>query len=132
MARTAFDATKPDAATQAGTAFGVSACANDKALRDAVVTGQMESFLFSVTAGTGTAAQPQYFFWKNGTTWIRATNTWSAAGATDGDLTQQVWDLSINSGSDYTTTPGGAIVTVGFTYDGSGNLTATKIGRAHV
>lgn len=127
MARTAFDATKPDAATQGGTAAMTSCNANDKALRDNLISGQMEGFAFSQTVGTGSQSQPQYFFWKNGTTWIRATNTWQSGGSADGNLTQQVFDLSINSGTDYTTSPGGAIMTVGYTYTGS-DLTATTGG----
>lgn len=123
MARTAFDATKPDAATQNGTTFGASAVANDKALRDCIVSGQMEGFVFSATNGTGTAAQPQYFYWKNGTTWIRATNTWESTGDKDGNLTTQLWELSTNSGGAYDT-----IVTEGFTYDASGNLLTTTAG----
>lgn len=124
MARTAFDATKPDPATQAGTAFGNSAQANDAALRDAAVSGQMEGFLFSQTVGTGSASQPQYFYWKNGTTWIRATNTWDTSGnASNGNLTSQLWELSTNSGGAYDT-----IDTQGRTYDASGNLTASTGG----
>jgi len=57
--------------------------------------------------------------------WLRATITWGAGTGTDGNPTQIVWDLSINGGSDYTTAPGGVIDTQTFTWDSSGNLTAT-------
>ena len=117
MAYTDYDATKP-ASTQTGTAFADSALANDRALRDAVIMGQMDNFAFSVSGGT--AAEPTTMLWKNGSTWLRGTVTW-----TSNRITRIVWALSINSGSDYTTSPGGAICTQTYTYDGSGNLTAT-------
>jgi hypothetical protein len=120
MAYNAFDKTKPDGSTETGPNFSISANRNLLALRDAIVMGQMEGFAFSKTDGTGTAEQPQYFLWTNGTTILRATNTWSAAGVTTGNLTQQVWALSTNSGGAYDT-----ICTQTFSYDGSGNLTAT-------
>jgi hypothetical protein len=41
-------------------------------------------------------------------------------------VTSVVWDLSINSGSDYTTAPGGNIGTTTNTFDTSGNLTASS------
>lgn len=123
MAYTDFDATKPDASTQGGTAFGNSANANDTALRDAIIGGQMKGFLYSHTVGTGTAAQPQYFFWKNGTTWLRATNGWNSTGDKAGNLDSQLWEISTNSGSAYST-----IDTVACTFDTDGNLTATTGG----
>lgn len=124
MAYTQFDSTKP-VGTDTGPNFATSANANDKALRDAIIMGAMHGFLFSVTAGTGTAKQPQYMFWKNGTIWLRATLTWGTTGGQKYNITQIVWDLSINSGSDYTTAPGGNMDTMTLTYDSSGNLTAT-------
>lgn len=124
MAYTQFDATKP-VGTDTGPNFATSANANDKALRDAIIMGAFHGFLFSVVVGTGTAKQPQYMFWKNGTIWVRATVTWGSSGGSNYNITQIVWDLSINGGSDYTTAPGGNIDTQGFTYDTNGNLTAT-------
>src|SRR6266511_1499841 len=115
MAYTQFDATKPDGATQAGSAFSTSTNANDKALRDAILSGAMHGFVFSVSGGT--AAEPATLFWKNGTTWLRATITWGTTGGEDGQMKTIVWDLSINSGTDYTTAPGGAIDTQTLTYD---------------
>jgi len=109
--------------SQDGTACLVSAKANDLALRDAVLMGAMDGFVFSASGGT--AAQPAIWYFKNGAVWLRATITWGAGTGTNGNPTQIVWDLSINTGSDYTTAPGGAIDTQTFTWDSSGNLTAT-------
>jgi len=130
MAYTPFDATKPDGSTQAGSAFSTSTNANDKALRDAIIMGAMSGFVFSQSssstgAPTTTVDQPAYWFWKNGTTWLRATLTWGAGAGTNGNPTNIVWDLSIN-GTDYTTAPGGNIGTQTFSWDSTtGALTAT-------
>lgn len=117
MAYTAFDPTTP-AGTQAGTAVCDSARNNGKAIRDAVLMGAMDGFVFSVSGGT--ASQPATMFWKNGTIWLRATITWGAGTGTDGNPTNIVWELSLNSGGVYDT-----IDTQTFTWDSSGNLTAT-------
>lgn len=117
MAYTAFDAANP-AGTQNGTAVPDSARNNGKALRDAVLMGAMDGFVFSVAGGT--AAQPATMFAKNGTIWLRATVTWGSGTGTDGNPTTIVWELSTNSGGVYDT-----IDTQTFTYDSAGNLTAT-------
>jgi hypothetical protein len=122
MAYTAFNAAQP-AGSQTGSAAIDSMRANHLALRDAILMGAMDGFVFSVSGGT--ASQPATMYWKNGTTWLRASITWGAGTGTDGNPTSIAWDLSINSGSDYTTAPGGAIDTQTFTWDSSGNLTAT-------
>lgn len=115
-----FQSGKPDGSVDTGPNVSINARRNLLALRDAILMGQMQGFAFSKTDGSGTAEQPQYFLWTNGTIILRATNTWSAAGVTSGNLTQQVWELSTNSGSSYD-----AICTQTFSYDGSANLTAT-------
>lgn len=56
MAYTVFDATKPDPTVDDGTDGYNNARTNLTALRDAIVMGQMQGFLFSKTDGTGTAA----------------------------------------------------------------------------
>lgn len=117
MAYTAFDPTTP-AGTQNGTAVPDSARNNGKAIRDAVLMGAMDGFVFSVSGGT--ASQPATMFWKNGTIWLRATITWGSGTGTDGNPTTIVWELSVNSGGAYDT-----IDTQTFTWDSSGNLTAT-------
>lgn len=126
MAYTILDNSNP-AVSQAGTAAIPSALANDKALRDAILMGQMAGFAFSVSGGT--ASEPAIMYWKNATTsvWLRATLTWGTTGGENGQLKTIVWDLSINAGSDYTTAPGGNIGTETLSYDSSGNLTATTI-----
>lgn len=122
MAYTAFAAANP-VGTQTGTAAIDSARTNGLALRDAILMGAMDGFVFSVSGGT--ASQPAIMYWKNGTTWLRASITWGSGTGTDGNPTSIAWDLSINSGTDYTTAPGGAIDTQTFTWDSAGNLTAT-------
>ncbi len=117
MAYTAFDPTTP-AGTQNGTAVPDSARNNGKAIRDAVLMGAMDGFVFSVSGGT--ASQPATMFWKNGAIWLRATVTWGSGTGTDGNPTNIVWELSTNSGGVYDT-----IDTQTFTWDSSGNLTAT-------
>lgn len=51
MAYQDFDPTKPDPATQGITAFGQSTRDNDKAVRDAVVSGAAKGWNFGLTAG---------------------------------------------------------------------------------
>lgn len=118
---TAFDATKP-AGTQTGTQFATSANANDVALWYAVVGGgQVPSFVMSQTIGTGTAEQPQYWYWTDSAQIVRATNTWGSSGGASGNLTQIVWDVSQDTGATYAN-----VCTQAFTYDANGNLTATS------
>jgi hypothetical protein len=128
MAYTNLDRTKPDGSSQAGSAFSGSANANDKALSDSIVMGLMAGGDLTITVGTGTAAQPQFLIWKQGSNWLRVTPTWGAGAGTDGNWTSAVYELSINSGTDYTTAPGGAIGTVTNSFDASGNLTGTSGG----
>ena len=121
MAYTPYDATKPDAATQAGTAFGASTRSNLNALRDAlIIGGGFFGWTLTVTAGTGTADAPQYLTYANGTERVRVTLTWAG-----GAVTQAIYDYSANSGTDYTTSPGGRIGTKTITYDGNGNVAST-------
>lgn len=118
MAYTVFDATKPDPTVDDGTDGYNNARTNLTALRDAIVMGQMQGFLFSKTDGTGTAEQPQYFLFTKGATIVRGTVTWETTGAKAGNIAQIVWELDTGAGYD-------AICTQTFTYDGSANLTAT-------
>jgi hypothetical protein len=129
MAYTPLSSTNP-VGTQTGTAVSDSARTNDLALRDAILMGAMDGFVFSQSntasgTPTTTVAQPAYWFWKNGALWLRATVTWGAGTGTDGNPTTIVWALSINSGTDYTTAPGGAIDTQTFSWSTAGDLTAT-------
>ena len=127
MAYTAYDSTKP-AGTQTGTQFADSALANDRALRDAIIMGQMDGFILESVSG-GTASEPTSMVWYNSgaTDRIRATITWGTTSGSDGQITQIVWAYAA-SGTDYSTSPGGTICTQTFTYDSSGNLTATTAG----
>lgn len=126
MAYSQASRTQPDASTQNGTNFGASALANDRAAIDAIVLGHAPGWVYSVSGGT--AEQPQYMFWKNGTHWLRATLTWGSSGGSNGNITQAVLQLSANSGTDYTTSPGGTLATVVQAFDANGNLTSTTGG----
>lgn len=114
MAYTPFDPTKPDAATQNGTAFAQSARDNLNAIRDAVVVGG-GFFGWDMAVAGGTADEPATLTYSNGTERVRSMLTWSG-----GNVTQAVYAYSSNSGAAYDT-----IGTKTITFDGSGNVTAT-------
>lgn len=118
MAYTPFTATSPDAATQNGTQFAQAIRYNQAALRDAIVTGSMPGFNYSVSGGT--AEQPAIIYFKKSTDWIRVTLTWGTTGGADGNVTVAVLAYSANSGGAYDT-----IATQTITYDANGNVTAT-------
>ena len=124
MTYTAFDKSKPDATSQAGTAFGQSAKANDNALRDAIVASTMPGWAYSYT---GTASQPTTAVWSMGTEKVQETYTWG----TDGSLTKVAYRYSADTGTNYEplVDPSGNFVCT-FSYDGSGNLTSTSWGTS--
>lgn len=125
MAYTAYDKTKPDATTQAGAAFGASTKANLLALRDTVVAGAVQGWNYSYT-GTD-AGQPATVVWTFGTEKIQETYTWG----TDASLTKVAYRYSSNTGTAYdpmADASGNFVHT--FTYDGSGNLTASTWGTS--
>lgn len=109
---TDFSASKPSGSSSGPTTMA-DANSNDIALWYAVVIGGAKGYALSVSGGT--AEEPTTMLWTNGTQRVRATNTW-----TSGNLTQQVWDVSQDSGATYAN-----VCTQTFTYDGSGNLTTT-------
>jgi hypothetical protein len=80
---------------------------------------------YELSVSGGTAAQPAVFLLKKngGTVWLRATPTWGSGAGKDGNIIALAMDVSINSGTDYTTAPGGNIGTSTFNFDSSGNLT---------
>lgn len=93
---------------------------NLMALRDAVIIGALAGWNYSKTDGTGSAEQPQYIIYKNGTNWIRATLTWGSSGGSDGNVTVALWEYSSNSGTGYDT-----IGTETIAYDTASNVTST-------
>lgn len=114
MAYTIHDSTKPDAATQNGTAIFDSTRNNMNALRDACVMGGGFPG-FNMAATGGTAAEPTTFTYSKGTERVKAVVTW-----TTGNVTSAIYSYSANSGTLYET-----IGTKTITYDGSSNVTAT-------
>lgn len=96
---------------------------NLMALRDAIVMGVFVDWDMTVTAGTGTAAEPQYILWRSGqdagTDRVRATITWGSAGGADGNPTVILYQFSVN-GSVWDT-----IGTLTISYDVDANVTAT-------
>ena len=115
MPYTAFDPTKPDAATQNGTQFAQSARDNMRAIRDAVVMGG-GFYGWNMAATGGTASEPATLTYSKGTELVKADLTWSS-----GNVTVAVYSYSSNSGGAYDT-----IGTKTITYDGSGNVTSTN------
>lgn len=119
MSYTAFDATKPDAATQNGTQFAQSTRDNLAAVRDAcVLGGGFPGWALAVSGGT--AEQPATLTYSKGTERVRAVLTWGTTGGASGNVTQAVYAYSADSGTNYDT-----IGTKTITYDASGNVTAT-------
>jgi hypothetical protein len=86
---------------------------NGLALRDAVIMGKEPGWTLTATAGTGTAEQPQFHTWAQGTERVRATYTY-----TSGFVTSILWEWSNDSAVSYVT-----IATETRTYDGSNNST---------
>lgn len=99
MAYTLFDPTKPDPATQSGTAFGSSARTNDAALRDACIVGG-GFFGFALAIG-GPADQPTTMTYSKGTERLRATLTWGTIGGESGNVISSVFAYSSDSGGTY-------------------------------
>ena len=120
----AFGVTKP-AGSSTGPTFANDANSNDVALWYAIISGSVPGFVFSITAGTGTAEQPQFYFFTNGVQKVRATNTWGVTSGGTGNITQQIWDVSQDTGATYAN-----VCTQTFTYDASGNITATTAAGA--
>src|SRR4030067_186587 len=97
MAYTAFDPTKPDPATQTGTAFGTSARNNDKALRDADFIGGESGGTYSQSGGT--ASEPTTQLWSKGTERIRLSATFGTTGGENGNLTAGTLAYSTDPGT---------------------------------
>lgn len=123
---TALALDKPNGATQAGTAFGQSIRDNEIALAIGIAVGELETYAYSQSVGAGDALRPDIEYWTSGTNKIRVTNTWGTSGGQDGNLTQRVIEWSTDSGSSWA-----AVKTITYTYDASGNLTATTNGGGY-
>jgi phenylacetate-coenzyme A ligase PaaK-like adenylate-forming protein len=115
MSYAGFDASKPNP-DQTGTQFANSTRENMLFLRDAVRLGTMP--LWDL-ATTGTSGQPSAITYSKADERLRVSLTYGSSGATDGAVTQAVYEYSDNAGTDWD-----AIGTETITYDGSGNVTA--------
>jgi len=93
MSYVSFDGTKP---TVAGTRqVGIDAARNNGiALRDGIIIGRIGGWTLSVVNGSGTAEEPQYRVWSNGTERLRGTYTY-----TSGYVTAITWEYSADSGT---------------------------------
>lgn len=120
MAYAQFDPTKPDAATQNGTAFAQSARDNLKAIRDAAIIGG-GFYGWSMAASGGTAEQPATITYSKGNERVRAYLTWGTAGGEAGSVTAATYSYSSNSGTSWDIIGTNTIV-----YDASGNVTSTS------
>lgn len=117
MAYTNFDATKPNAATQNGTAFAQSTRDNLSAIRDMVIAGV--PFWWNISFAGGTAEQREQIFYNNGTQWIRGNITYGTTGGATDNVTTIVYAYSSNNQATYD-----GITTMNVTYDTNGNVTA--------
>lgn len=118
MAYAPFDGTKPDPATQAGTAIMNSIKDNERAIYDAINIGVLPGFNKSQSGGT--AEQPATVLYTNGAEIMREQLTWGTTGGEAGNVTVAVFSKSVNSGTSYDT-----IKTITLTYDASGNNVST-------
>ena len=115
-----IDLTKPDPATQAGTAFGNSSRDQIKVAIVALACGELEGFTYSQSGGT--AQYPGIQLLTNGVYRIRRTLTWGngTPAGTLNNITAAVLEWSDDSGGTYVT-----VASETRTYDTNGNLTAT-------
>lgn len=125
MTYTAFDGSKPDPSTQAGTAFGSSARANLLALRDMLAAaGAMPGW--ALTPAGGSAEEPATLTWSKGAERIRQTLTWSA-----GKVTKLRYEYSSNGGSSWDNLADDAGNSYqNITYDAADNVTAIAWGTS--
>lgn len=114
-----YDATKPNAVTQNGTAFAQSTRDNFNALRDMLIMGSAPWWNMSVAGGT--AEQPAQIFYNKGTEWIRGNVTYGTTGGATGNVTQIVYAYSSNNQTSYD-----GMTTMTVTYDINGNVTAVN------
>lgn len=123
-AYTHYDSVNP-LGSQTGPNAIASTYANLIALRNSLMSGKVQGFVFERTNGTGSADDPQFFYFKNASTsiWFRATNTW-----TSGAITSQTWDWSNDAGASWAAMHAADAVT----YDASKNITAATIGSSFV
>lgn len=117
MAYVPFDQTKPDAATQNGTAFAQSARANFAALRDMLVAGAPFGWNYSWSGGT--ADKPSTTWYAKGTERIRGQTTYGTSGGAQDNPTQIVYAYSPDGGTTYYT-----IGTMAVTYTTGGDVNA--------
>lgn len=121
-AYTHFDASNPQG-SQTGPNFATSTLADLIALRNSFFTGKVKDYVFERTNGSGSADDPQFFYFKNASTniWFRATNTWSS-----GKLTTQTWDWSNDAGASWAAVHAAD----SNTFDASYNVTASTQGNS--
>lgn len=118
---TDFDLAVPDGSTGNGASFEQSIKDNQHALWNMIMMGMVKDMVFSASGGT--AEQPGVLLFSNGTNQLRATLTWGTTGGALGNFGTVVFDVSQDNGSSFDTA-----MSVGFTYDINGNLTATTGG----
>lgn len=119
---THYDSANP-LGSQTGPNAILSTYNNLIALRNAIMAGKVQGFVFERANGSGSADDPQFFYFKNATTsiWFRATNTW-----TGGAITSQTWDWSNDAGATWAAMHAADAVT----YDSAKNITAATIGAS--
>lgn len=126
MAYTKYQVNVPDI-TDSGQDVIDDARENLEALRDAVVAGIFPDWDMSVTAGTGSASEPQRIEWRKdgtGVLAIRAEITWGTSGGSDGNPTSVEYEFTGNRTASSPTWE--TMGTVSYTYDSDGNVTASS------
>jgi hypothetical protein len=106
-----FDRTKP-----ADTDYALD-CIDDMrnnmmSLRDEAAGWLMRGWSYSVTIGTGSAEQPQYVSYTNGSEVLRATINWHSSGYAEGSVDTILWEFDDGGGFDTVGT-----ITIGYTDD---------------
>jgi hypothetical protein len=118
MTYPAYDGTKPDPASQNGTAFGTSIRQNMKVLRDYLATiGMVPGWRYYKLDGTGSASQPQYAYYRNGAAGaeaIRVELVWGTVGGEAGNVTKMKFHYASNE----TTAAGSFPASTNGTYEG--------------
>ena len=122
---TLFDSNNPNGA-QLGPSAIISTYNNLIANRNSLMSGKVAGYVFERAAGTGSADNPQFFYFKNTTTltWFRATNTWAGNGA----ITSTTWDWSNDAGATWAAMHAADAVA----YDANYNITAANTGSSFI
>lgn len=126
MVYTPYVNNKPDIA-DAGQDVIDDSRENLEALRDAIMMGKIFDWDMTVTAGGGSASEPDEIAWRyqgTGDLEVRATITWGTAGGSDGNPVTIVYAFTGNRTAGTPTYD--TIGTLTNTYDVNGEITSNS------